>query len=311
MTPSRNSIGATAGMGQRLERAEGLLAKLPGDLKTRIFSALALGPPVLLAVWLGGIVFQAVLVAVAVIAALEWLRLVVPGRQPWATAMGLMTILVTLSGEFVAGPLYGLILLAAQTVLLWWAAAGGHPGAPEPEAGTAGQGGRLPAPIFFALIVPYVGGGCLALDWIRNRAGPEAIWLFLFLLLAIWATDIGAYVAGRAIGGPKLAPRISPKKTWAGLLGGMAAAALVGLALSPLATVSSPGAGALVAAVIAVVGQAGDLFESYMKRRCDVKDSGSLIPGHGGLLDRIDGLVMAAPVFALFHALIGENGSWW
>ncbi|MEA1650681.1 phosphatidate cytidylyltransferase [Nitrospirillum sp. BR 11164] len=292
-----------------MERAEGLLAKLPGDLKTRIFSALVLGPPVLVAVWLGGIVFQLVLVAVAVIAGLEWLRLVVPGRQPWATAMGLMTILVTLSGEFVAGPLYALVLLAAQTALLWWAAAGGHPRVPEvPDAG---QGGRLPAPILFALIVPYVGGGCLALDWIRNRAGPDAPWLFLFLLLAIWATDIGAYAAGRTIGGPKLAPRISPKKTWAGLLGGMAAAALVGLALSPLATVSSPGAGALVAAVIAVVGQAGDLFESYMKRRCDVKDSGSLIPGHGGLLDRIDGLVMAAPVFALFHALIGENGSWW
>lgn len=298
-------------MGQRLERAEGLLAKLPGDLKTRIFSALVLGPPVLVAVWLGGLVFQLVLVAVAVIAGLEWLRLVVPGRQPWATTMGLMTILVTLSGEFVAGPLYGLVLLAAQTALLWWAAAGGHPHAPEAEANEGGNAGRLPAPILFALIVPYVGGGCLALDWIRNRAGPDAPWLFLFLLLAIWATDIGAYAAGRAIGGPKLAPRISPKKTWAGLLGGMAAAALVGLALSPLATVSSPGAGALVAAVIAVVGQAGDLFESYMKRRCDVKDSGSLIPGHGGLLDRIDGLVMAAPVFALFHALIGENGSWW
>ncbi|TWB29067.1 phosphatidate cytidylyltransferase [Nitrospirillum bahiense] len=290
------------------------MAKLPGDLKTRIFSALVLGPPVLVAVWLGGIVFQLVLVAVAVIAGLEWLRLVVPGRQPWATTMGLMTILVTLSGEFVAGPLYGLVLLAAQTALLWWAAAGGHPRALEAvdaEANGGAGAGRLPAPILFALIVPYVGGGCLALDWIRNRAGPDAPWLFLFLLLAIWATDIGAYAAGRTIGGPKLAPRISPKKTWAGLLGGMAAAALVGLALSPLATVSSPGACALVAAVIAVVGQAGDLFESYMKRRCDVKDSGSLIPGHGGLLDRIDGLVMAAPVFALFHALIGENGSWW
>ncbi|MDE1147726.1 MAG: phosphatidate cytidylyltransferase [Azospirillaceae bacterium] len=249
--------------------------------------------------------------AVAVIAGLEWLRLVVPGRQPWAIAMGLLAVLVTLSGEIVAGPLYALVLLAAQTVLLWWAAAGGNGRGAVETAGEGAVVGRLPSPIYFALIVPYVGGGCLALDWLRNRAGPEAPWLFLFLLLAIWATDIGAYVAGRAIGGPKLAPRISPKKTWAGLLGGMAAAALVGLALAPLATVSSFGAGALVAAVIAVVGQVGDLFESYMKRRCDVKDSGSLIPGHGGLLDRIDGLVMAAPVFALFHALIGENGSWW
>jgi phosphatidate cytidylyltransferase len=130
----------------------------------------------------------------------------------------------------------------------------------------------------------------------------------VWLLLVVWTTDIGAYFAGRSIGGPKLAPRISPGKTWAGLVGGMAAAGLVGGLLTALAGAGfwlAAGLGALLAAVA----QAGDLFESRLKRHAGVKDSGHLIPGHGGLLDRIDGLVFAAPTFALVVALMGQGAA--
>lgn len=138
----------------------------------------------------------------------------------------------------------------------------------------------------------------------------------ILLILLVIATDIGAYFAGRSIGGPKIAPAISPSKTWAGLAGGMAAAALVAvlaLRLAPdviigerSAEMTDPGLTLIVAlggACVAVVAQIGDFFESWMKRRAGVKDSGALIPGHGGLFDRVDGLLLAAIVAGLFVAL--------
>jgi phosphatidate cytidylyltransferase len=120
----------------------------------------------------------------------------------------------------------------------------------------------------------------------------------LWLFLVVWATDIFAYFVGRGIGGAKLAPSISPGKTWAGLVGGMLGAAVVGGIVST--ATGGPIWLAIVAApVLAVVAQAGDLFESLLKRRAGVKDSGTLIPGHGGALDRLDGLLFATPVYAL------------
>lgn len=133
----------------------------------------------------------------------------------------------------------------------------------------------------------------LALIEIRQQGR----WLLLWVLFLVWATDSGAYFAGRLIGGPKLAPRISPKKTWAGLAGGMLAAALVGWAIR-----HGQAQGALhlamLSALLAVVAQAGDLAESGLKRYFGVKDSSQLIPGHGGVFDRLDGLLAVAPVAA-------------
>lgn len=120
----------------------------------------------------------------------------------------------------------------------------------------------------------------------------------LWLLVVIWATDIGAYGSGRLIGGPKLAPLISPKKTWAGLGGGLIAAGVVGWGTSALLGGGDMGTWPLVLGVVlGISGQIGDLFASWVKRRFGVKDFGRLIPGHGGVLDRIDGLMAAAPVF--------------
>lgn len=136
----------------------------------------------------------------------------------------------------------------------------------------------------------YIAGACLALLWMGAR---EALWPIAIVI----GTDIGAYFTGRTIGGPKIAPAISPSKTWSGLLGGMAGAAMVGVALAWI-RVGPDGlviqAVAVMAAVLAVAAQAGDFFESWMKRRAGVKDSSALIPGHGGLFDRVDGLLPVA-----------------
>jgi phosphatidate cytidylyltransferase len=138
----------------------------------------------------------------------------------------------------------------------------------------------------------YTGLAILVLGWLRmDHNGGRAI--LLFLLFVVWSSDVGAYVAGRIFGGRKLAPSISPGKTWSGAAGGLAAAILVGVvgALSW----RGPVLPAILAAIaLGVASQLGDLLESGAKRRFGVKDSGNLIPGHGGLLDRLDGLIAAA-----------------
>ncbi|NJC33512.1 phosphatidate cytidylyltransferase [Sphingomonas jejuensis] len=152
-----------------------------------------------------------------------------------------------------------------------------------------------------ALGIPYVALPAVAVLWLRELPGGLAI--AFWTMATVWATDIGAYFAGRLIGGPKLMPRVSPNKTWAGLIGGMAAALLVGLAFNERFGV--PIELVLTAPVLAIIAQAGDLYESSIKRRAGVKDSGTLLPGHGGVLDRLDGLVTVAPAVALLLLLKG------
>ena len=122
----------------------------------------------------------------------------------------------------------------------------------------------------------------------------------------VWTTDIGAFFAGRLIGGAKLAPTISPGKTWAGLVGGICAAALVGMLFAISSGMPTVGKLFWLSAATAIVAQCGDLLESYIKRQCGVKDSGTLIPGHGGILDRVDGFVTAAPFVMIIFMLMGK-----
>ena len=156
-----------------------------------------------------------------------------------------------------------------------------------------------------AIGILYVGLPILALELFEHQK-ERVIWT-LWALALVWATDIGAYFAGRTIGGPKLAPAISPGKTWAGLAGGVLLASLVaaamhrGLGLPLRLTLATP--------VLAVLAQAGDLYESWLKRRAGVKDSGHLLPGHGGVMDRLDGLVPVAPV-AAFLAVLPSILTW-
>ena len=132
----------------------------------------------------------------------------------------------------------------------------------------------------------------IALLWIRDRSGDHGVSLLLWVFLVTWATDIGAYFAGRSFGKRKLAPSISPGKTVEGLWGGVAAAALFGAAWVVATDLSR--ALILLAPLFALAAQGGDLFESQMKRWAGIKDSGDWLPGHGGVLDRLDGLVPVA-----------------
>lgn len=254
------------------------------QLGARLATAFALAIVVLLAVTFGGWIWTGLLLATVTGAAFELARLLEhsPVRQ---RRFGLVTAL--LAGSLVlltavAGPADGLIFTA---LLL--------PGGVGLFALAGGNAFALGAAVFY-LGVPFA---CLV--WLRLGA-PGGLIFTLWLLLVVAATDTGAYVAGRSIGGPRLAPALSPGKTWAGLFGGMLAAAVTGAVFvlfvrghGPQAALSS----GLLAAVLAVVAQCGDLTESWLKRRSGYKDSGRLLPGHGGLLDRVDGLLFAAPVY--------------
>ena len=164
----------------------------------------------------------------------------------------------------------------------------------------------------------YCGMACAIL--IQLREYPAGAALILLAVGAVVGTDVGAYFAGRAIGGPKIAPRISPSKTWAGLVGGMAGASLVvwlvldnagrilagtpNAAVTAVETIRNPMAIIGMGIAVAVVAQAGDFFESWMKRSAGVKDSGKLLPGHGGLFDRVDGLLAVLVVFGTIFIIV-------
>ncbi|MBV9571141.1 MAG: phosphatidate cytidylyltransferase [Alphaproteobacteria bacterium] len=164
---------------------------------------------------------------------------------------------------------------------------------------------RRNSPLAHAAGPIYIAIPALSLLMVRQST-VHALWVVVLFFLAVWSTDTGALFIGKLIGGPKLAPRLSPKKTWAGAIGGLAAAGLVCGGLTFLlhgAVVIA----VLFGAILSVVGQAGDLFESLIKRRTGCKDSGGLIPGHGGVLDRIDSMLFAAPVAALLVLWLSFN----
>ena len=148
---------------------------------------------------------------------------------------------------------------------------------------------------------------CVAMLWLDRGAGGRERIIYLFAV--VWASDIGAYAFGRLLGGPKLAPALSPNKTWAGAIGGLLCAMLVG-GLVAAAVTSEPMAALLpISAFVAIMAQLGDLAESFAKRRFNVKDSGSLIPGHGGLLDRLDSLLAAALALTVALAAATAGGA--
>ena len=202
------------------------------------------------------------------------------------TAVGVILILISLVTTFFGGTAFAVMVALVATVMyLEWTRM------------LASWGAAWKVYGFFYCLLPAI-----SLLLIREQAelaglgrGPD---LLIWVFLVVWSTDIGAYFAGRAIGGPKLAPSISPNKTIAGLVGGVASAAILAGAWANL--VKLPAMLLWLAPLFAVAAQLGDLFESGLKRRAGVKDSGTWLPGHGGLLDRLDGLVPVAMLTAGF-----------
>lgn len=253
----------------------------------RLLSALVLAPPVLAAFYLGTPYLEAVVVLAAAILAWEWAGLCGPGRLDAAGAVMIVFTLATVA--LVAGrtpPFVPLAVGLAGCLAMLMAAGRGRRG------------------LWYLGGACYVAVCCASLLWL-HEARPDGSALAMFwLLLTVWATDSFAFLVGRAVGGPKLAPRISPRKTWAGLLGGVAAAMGVG---AGVAIVAGPPLWwpqlAGLSGILALVAQCGDLAISVVKRQFGAKDSGALIPGHGGLFDRVDGLMAAALALACLDRL--------
>lgn len=166
--------------------------------------------------------------------------------------------------------------------------------------------GRIKWSLLLAGIV-YIGVACLCATWLRD-SDEFGFYSLLYVFFAIWGCDVGAFIAGKTIGGPKMAPSISPNKTWAGLIGGCIASVTIVIAYdywlgtrlgAPVIAQFSPIFHFFLGLFLAVIGQIGDLLISVLKRRCGLKDTGNIIPGHGGLLDRIDALLLAIPVYSI------------
>ncbi len=258
----------------------------------RILSALIMAPLAIGGVWFGPPYFELLIALAAGLMAWEWRKLV--SRKDYGFSGGVLTAFV----------------LAVIGVASF--------GQTEPALWGVGIGFLLLIMIAWKEVFAnklwtssgllYIGIPCVALSWVRNdwQGGRD---LVLWLFCVVWATDIGAYLVGKAIGGPRLAPVISPNKTWAGLLGGMGCASGIGALLVVGSEALDPWPAAALGGATAIVAQGGDLLESWVKRHFGVKDSGRIIPGHGGVLDRVDGILMVAPVLALL-GLFGGFESW-
>jgi len=257
-------------------------------VRRRWISALVLAPVAVAVCWIGGWPFAAVISLLAAAMAYEWDRLVGRGGGALGPAVIAWAPAACAPATMVLGPGAALILLAVgfASALLF------APG---------GRAGRL----WFALGVVYIGLPALSVMDIRLAPdfGRE---LALTLFFVAWASDSGAYLVGTAVGGPKLIPSLSPSKTWAGLIGAAFCGGAFALFSAVLNRVSPLLLYLFLGILIALIVQMGDLLESSLKRRFEAKDTGGLIPGHGGVMDRLDGLGFAAVVVAPVLHIIRE-----
>lgn len=263
-------------------------------MRLRVLSAIVLAVPVLVAVYLGPPTFDVVFALVALVMVLEWDRLCGSDHRDAATltlaVSVLLAVVLSVAGQYAAA----LWSIPVGFAALYAVARGLH----------------RKAPLLAASGALYVGIPLVALLWLRHDPDYGMVSIF-WLLAVVWATDTGALFTGRAIGGPKLAASISPNKTWAGFFGGLASAAIVSLIAGLWVGVSSMMLLVAIGVVLSMASQAGDLLESRVKRYLNVKDSGDIIPGHGGIFDRVDGLLAAAPALAVVYLLaVGGGGLW-
>lgn len=258
------------------------------NLGLRVLSGVVLAPLALFAVWFGGAAFLVLMAVGVALLTLEWGAMCDRKTPIRAAVVIAVAILASIFFAYRGHPWIGWLVVALGAL-----------------AGTLFTllRGRIDRPADIAFGVLYVGAPAVALVWLRGVEGGLK-WT-LMLLAVVWSADICAFLVGSALKGPKLWPQISPNKTWTGFFGGLLGGAVAGLivAATPFGPRNDAGGPHLAAAIwigllAAVAAMAGDLWESMLKRRFGVKDSGDLIPGHGGLLDRVDGLMFAALLVA-------------
>lgn len=265
------------------------------DLRMRVVSSLVMVPAAAATVFAGGPAFQLGVALVCGLMAWEWGSLVAerPGR----------------------GVARGLVFAMSAVSLGWMLLRGPYEGVAAAVIGAAaiialGRVTKLPSAPWLAVAIISIVMPAIAILWLRDGA-PLGLETLIWALATVVLTDIGAYAAGRMIGGPKLMPSVSPSKTWAGLGGGVTAAVAGALVAASLVDGANPFVLAPIAALLAVVAQIGDLMESAVKRIFRVKDSSRLIPGHGGVLDRVDGQIAVLPLVALAVHLTGRSVLQW
>lgn len=253
------------------------------NLFVRVIAALILAPITIMVVFAGGWIWILLVTAVAIGLFYEWDGIVNRQRDPRIIAVGVIALeLIGLALWFQWTGIAFTTAIIAPSLIAFLST--------ERQAWNVGGFIYAAAALMASVLV---------------RLDPaDGFYALVYPLLIVWVTDIGGYFAGRMIGGPKLAPVISPKKTWAGAIGGLVLSLILALAATAL------GVGRLIpmiviAILLSIVSQFGDLFESWVKRKFGVKDSGQIIPGHGGLLDRLDGFVAAIVFAAMFGYLRG------
>ena len=278
MTEGEATPAAVAGQGSR-------------NLLMRVIAGAVLAPVAIAIAYAGGWPWITLVTLAAIGLYIEWLTIVGAAREMRVVGVGSIALAI-------AGCCLALGGIDAALLALVLGLAGIACFSPERRRWNAAGFG-------------YAAVAQLASVWVRLDPDMGFVAL-VFVLLIVWATDIGGYVAGRGIGGPKLWPRVSPKKTWAGAIGGFLASLIVAAGFAVFGSNKSDPTLTLkmapllvLAAVLSIASQFGDLFESAVKRRFDVKDSSHVIPGHGGLMDRLDGFVAAVLLAAFFGFLRG------
>lgn len=234
--------------------------------------------------------FAALVVAISIAAAFEWHRMISKGRiHHVETAINAISVALAVAALLVTRQIWvSLIFLAVGAAVAWKLA-----------------GDRDAHPLWQAGGIPYLGLPALALTALRAFE-PRGAMIIVGMFLIVWATDTGALIFGNLIGGPRMAPRLSPSKTWAGTIGGSVTAAAI-FAVFIWLLGGTAWQAALFGLLFSITAHAGDLFESFAKRRFGIKDSGSMIPGHGGVLDRMDSTLAAALAMALLVFVAGLN----
>jgi phosphatidate cytidylyltransferase len=256
------------------DRDRSALLRQSSELGRRVVSAVILAVIAIAALWIGGWVFAILVIVLAAIGLWEWTGICGAADPPWLRA-GLISALVVGLTLFQFGNIISALLLLAGAAAIALTVA-----CVRRAYGWA------------ALGIVYVTIPSIALIAFRH-ADKEGLLVIVFVALVVWATDIAAYFGGRSIGGPKLWARVSPKKTWSGAVSGLIGAIAVALVFPAVVGVGYWLAALILAILLSLGAQAGDLAESAFKRRFGVKDSGTVIPGHGGVLDRVDGLYVA------------------